>query len=66
MMLFSQPSGQRDPAKMKKAIPFMKKIKFFAQREIEDEDYLLLSKCPPLLLKHNLVNGFVCEKRSNT
>ena len=53
MILFSQPSGQRDQVKMKKTIPFMKKIKFFAQREIEDEDYLLLSKCSSLLLKNN-------------
>mmetsp|Transcript_39539 Transcript_39539/g.45398 ORF Transcript_39539/g.45398 Transcript_39539/m.45398 type:complete len:131 (-) Transcript_39539:1877-2269(-) len=27
---------------MKNAVKFMKKIKFFAQRQIEDDDYLLL------------------------
>ena len=44
MILFSKPSRARDPEKVKKAIPFMKKIKFFSQREIEDEEYVDLSK----------------------
>ena len=44
MMLFSKHPNERDIKKMKEAIPFMKKIKFFAQREIQDDDYLLLSK----------------------
>lgn len=44
MMLFSKPPHERDVKKMKAAIPFMKKIKFFSQREIDEEDYLALSK----------------------
>lgn len=44
MKLFSKPSAEREVKEMKEAIPFMKKIKFFSQREIEDEDYLSLSK----------------------
>jgi hypothetical protein len=44
MMLFSKQPHERDPKKMKEAIPFMKKIKFFSQREIDEEDYLALSK----------------------
>jgi len=43
-MLFSKPPHERDPKKMKSAIQFLRKIKFFAQREIEEEDYLLLGK----------------------
>jgi len=44
MKLFSKHPSERDPKKMKEAIAFMKKIRFFSQREIQDEDYLLLSK----------------------
>jgi len=44
MKLFNKPSGERDITKLKKAIPFMKKIKFFSQRQIEDEEYLEISK----------------------
>lgn len=44
MKLFSKSSAERETKQMKEAIPFMKKIKFFSQREIDDEDYLELSK----------------------
>ena len=44
MKIFSKPSQERTDKELRKCIPHMKKIKFFSQREIEDEEYLEISK----------------------
>lgn len=44
MKLFSKHPKEREVDKMKQVIPLIKKIKFFSQRKISDEDYLMLSK----------------------
>ena len=44
MKIFSKPSQERTEPEMRKCIRHLKKIKFFSQREIEDEEYLEISK----------------------
>ena len=51
MKIFSKPSIKRTEPEMKKCIRHMKKIKFFSQREIEDEEYLEISRFNFIYLK---------------
>ena len=44
MKIFSKASQERTEVEMRKCIPYIKEIKFFSQREIEDEEYLEISK----------------------